>query len=108
VLVADPAMVSCAELAPAPSPFARENLTERSTAACSGRDASGRPVTVVVSVGIDLDLVPTAADTRAHLDPSSMLVVVVPERDLHALTEEMAARVSDGCEIRTVPTDWRT
>jgi len=107
VIVTDPGMVGCADLAPSPSPFARETLTERSTTACTGHDASGRAVTVVVSVGIDLDLIPIAADTRAHLDPSSMLVVVVPERDVHQLTEEIAARVSDGCEIRTVRTDWR-
>jgi hypothetical protein len=108
VLVAHPERVGCADLAAAPSPFARTNLLERSTAAATGHDADGRPVTVVTSVGVDLDLVTTAADTRDHLDPDAQLVIVVPERDRHPITEALAARVKHGCAIRTVPTDWRT
>lgn len=106
-LVRAPELAGCAELVPVPSPFARQNLLERSTAAATGRDTSGRDVVVVTSVGIDLDLVPTAADTRAHLDSRARLMIVVPERDRHPLTETIASQVSDGCDLITVTDDWR-
>lgn len=108
VIVNDPHLVGCADLEAAPSPFARTNLLERSTAAAVGHDEDGRAVTVVTTVGIDLDVIPTAVDTRALLDPDSRLVVVVPERDRHDITVALAARVVGGCDLATVPTTWRT
>lgn len=72
--------------------------------------AAGPGVVVVCSTGIDLDLVPTAADERlAHGDvgPSTRLVLVVPEHDLHPVTEWLASALAVPAEIVTVPSDWR-
>ena len=44
------------------------------------------PVVVVCSTGIDLDLVPTAADCRRLYDPDAGLVIVIPEGDDHPVT----------------------
>ncbi len=43
--------------------------------------ASGAGAVVVCSVGVDLDLLPEAADYRHREDQAAELVVVVPERD---------------------------
>ena len=43
--------------------------------------AAGPSVVVVCSVGVDLDLLPEAADYRHREDPDADLIVVTPERD---------------------------
>jgi hypothetical protein len=70
--------------------------------------AAGDGVVVVCSVGIDLDLVPFAADARAAVDPEARLVLVVPERDAHPVTVALAAMLRAPAEIVTVPADWRS
>lgn len=70
--------------------------------------AVGPRVVVVCSVGIDLDLVPFAADARlAAGDPSARLVLVVPERDDHPVTRALAAMLRVPAEVVAVPGDWR-
>jgi hypothetical protein len=59
-------------------------------------------VVVVCSVGIDLDLVPFAADARLALlgrDADAGLVIAVPERDAHAATKALAAALRRPAEI---------
>ncbi len=43
--------------------------------------ASGPGIVVVCSVGVDLDLIPEAADHRAAIDADAEVVLVLPERD---------------------------
>ena len=80
-LVADPSLVGAAALRAVETTVERESVREPSPAAALGTDADGRPVLVVCSVGVDLDLVPVAADTRALHDPGARLVLAVPARD---------------------------
>jgi hypothetical protein len=73
--------------------------------------AAGPGVVVVCSTGIDFDLVPTAADERlAHGDvgPSTRLVLVVPEHDLHPVTQWLAGELAVPAEVVAVPADWRS
>jgi hypothetical protein len=63
---------------------------------------------VVFSVGIDLDLVPAAADARLALDPDARLLLVVPERDEHPTTRALASSLRAPAEIVTVSRDWRS
>jgi hypothetical protein len=72
-----------------------------------GRDADGGDVVVACSVGVDLDLVPAAADARATHAPAARLLLVVPERDDHHVTRALAARLGAPAEVATVPDDWR-
>ncbi len=69
VLCRNPGIVGLASLRPAPGVRARANLTERDIAIAAGAAADGAPVVVACSVGIALDLVPTAADAREAIDP---------------------------------------
>jgi hypothetical protein len=69
--------------------------------------AVGTGVVVACSVGIDLDLVPYAADARLAVDPDARLVLVVPERDAHPVTRALAERLRRPAEIVALPGDWR-
>lgn len=113
-LLGDPSHLGLVELEPLPTVVPRAGLREVMPAAARGRDPNGAPVLVVCSVGIDLDLVPTAADVRqrwateADTDPSAArLVVVLPERDAHPATRELLASLRDAAELSTVEDGWR-
>lgn len=70
--------------------------------------ATGDGLVVACSVGIDLDLVPEAADARlAHASPDTRLVIVVPEADAHPLTIALASDLRVPADVVTVPPDWR-
>lgn len=105
-LLADPALVGCDELAPAPTATPRDRLRPRGVAAAQGtRD--GAPVVVVCSVGVDLEAVVLAADTRLLVDPDATLLVALPERDVLPVNEAMVADLRRPAEIAPVVGDWR-
>jgi hypothetical protein len=78
-------------------------LRERDIACATASDA-----VVVCSVGVDLDLVPAAAEARLALAPDARLVLAVPERDDHPATRALAKRLKVPAEVVAVPGDWRT
>ncbi len=98
----DPGRIGLDQIEPAHLPRARRGMRERDIAA-----ATADGTVVVCSVGIDLDLVPAAADARQALDPDAHLVLVVPERDDHPVTRAQAERLRSPAEVRTVTGDWR-
>ncbi|HEX2384109.1 MAG TPA: hypothetical protein VHI95_15810 [Acidimicrobiales bacterium] len=98
----EPSRVGLDRVDAAPLPRPRRGLRERDIAA-----ATADGVVVVCSVGIDLDLVPAAAEARLGLDRDAHLVLVVPERDDHPVTRALAARLQSPAEITTVTGDWR-
>ncbi len=106
-LVADPGLVGASRLVAVPGVLPRGGVKESVPVAAVGSDDQGRTVVVVASVGIDLDLVPTAADLRLAHAPGARLVLVVPERDAHPATRRMAAGLIDPAEVVTVSDDWR-
>jgi hypothetical protein len=108
VVCARPSLVGAAQLAPVSSTVARADLRLPAPAPAAGFDTEGRPMVVVCSTGIDVDLVPTAADQRmAGPSPDARLVLVVPEADAHQVTRDLAAALKEPAEIVTVPADWR-
>ncbi len=106
-LVADPARVGLARLWPVAPTVARPNLRDTAVAMAQGETASGETVIVACSVGVDLDLVPAAADVRLSVAPDARLLLVVPERDAHPVTRALAARLVRPAEVVTVGDDWR-
>ena len=107
VVVANPAMVGASSLVPAPSPVLRTDLRQPAPAPAAGVDAAGRPLLVVCSTGIDVDLVPAAADARLADGRGPRLVLVVPETDDHPLTRALAAALAEPAEVVPVAGDWR-
>jgi hypothetical protein len=107
VLCRNPDIVGLASLRPAAGVRPRANLTERDIAIAAGATGDGAPAVVACSVGIALDLVPTAADAREAVDPPARLLLAMPERDDHPGTRRLAARLRSPAEVAPVPGDWR-
>jgi hypothetical protein len=107
ILVGRPDVIGLAELRPAEATRPRPNLRDVDVAVATGKTSEGRSVVVACSVGIDVELVPAAADARAVLDPTAELWLVVPERDVHPVTRRLADRLRSPARIVTVGDDWR-
>ncbi|MDQ1422602.1 MAG: hypothetical protein QOD72_100 [Acidimicrobiaceae bacterium] len=96
----DPTIVGAVALEAAPPPVPRANVKDPTPCVASGIDRAGRPLVVVCSVGIDLEVVPFAADARAALgDESAGLTIVVPARDAHVVTRRLADRLLIRAEV---------
>ena len=108
LVVARPALAGADELRRIDGPEPRGGVKDVLPAAAAGIDLDGRPVVVACSVGIDLDLVPWGADARDGVAPDARLVLVVPERDDHAVTRRLAADLLHPAELVTVDDDWRS
>ena len=66
-LIRRPELIGLAELAVAPPPVPRISVKDASPCVATGRTADGEDVVVVCSAGVDLDVVPFAADAREAL-----------------------------------------
>ena len=100
LLVRDPGVVDLTELAVAAPPVPRGGLNEMEPCVALGRDADGAEVAVVVSSGVDLDLVPFVADVRREHDRP--VVVALPARDRLPITDELVALIGPGVEVRGI------
>lgn len=86
------------DLRPISSPVERDDL--RIDAPAPAVDRRNETV-YVCSTGIDLDLVPAAADVRLSINEDATLVLVVPPKDDHPITRRLAARLTKPAEIVT-------
>ncbi len=107
LVMASPGSIGAERLAPLPPRHPRGSLLHQVPAGAAGVDAQGHSVVAVCSVGIDLELVPRAADLRAGADPEARLLLVVPKRDAHPVTELLARAVSPAAEVAPIAGDWR-
>jgi hypothetical protein len=107
VVAARPELVGAARLEPVVPVLPRDSVKDVMPACLVGEDTDRRPLVVACSVGLDLDLVPTAAEMRQLHAPGARLVLAVPERDDHPVTRRIASRLRDPAEIVTLPDDWR-
>ena len=102
-----PELVGATQLEPADSTVEPASVKEPSPAIAVGRSDAGTPLVVACSVGVDLDLVPAAADARLAHAPEADLRLVVPERDAVPVTRRLAAALVRPAEVVTVPDDFR-
>lgn len=107
-LLADPGLVGADHLAPLAPTVEPPDLRTPWPAPAVGIDRDGAPVVVVASVGVDLDLVPAAADARLAAFPETggrgaRLLLAVPPRDAHPVTVALAAALARPAEV--VPVD---
>jgi hypothetical protein len=101
IAVHNPDVVGVGPLTPVAPPLPRADLRDAGIA-----PAVGDGVVVAFSVGIDPELVPSAADARALYAPDAELVLVVPEADALPNTQRVAAALRNPARIVTVPNDW--
>ena len=99
----EPGRVGATSVLPQPAPRARAGMRDRDVA-CARADDS----VLVCSVGVDLDLVPAAAEARLAIEPDAPLRLAVPDRDDHPATQALARRLVNPAEVVSVVGDWRT
>lgn len=107
VLIARPDLVGAVELRPVGSALPRANLKEIGIATAVGTGADGEPVVVTCSTGVDLELVPGAADDRLTHAPGARLVLALPAKDALAVTTALASHLARPAEVVTVGDDWQ-
>jgi hypothetical protein len=99
-LIDEPGLVGAATVEALPSPVPRPNLKDPHP--CVARaDIGGRIETLVVSTGVDLDVIPYATDARRATGVPTR--VVVPHRDAVPVQSEIAALLREPIPI--VPVD---
>jgi hypothetical protein len=101
VVCTSPALVGAAWLEPAAPALPSLGLTDNSAVPCVGPD-----IVAVCSVGIDLDLIPTAADCRLVHGPSSRLVIVTPAGDDVAVNRGLLDDLGAPARLVTVSRGW--
>lgn len=106
VVVAHPDLVGASSLEVVAPPMPWFDLPEAGAAPCVGRLVDGSFAVVVCSAGIDLDVVPTAADCRLMYAPEGQLIIAVPEGDDVPVNRRLAAALSRPADVVTVPKDW--
>ena len=106
VLIARPELVGAAELRAVGSAIPRANLKEAGVASAVGTDLDGEPLVVTCSTGVDLDLVPSAADDRLTHAPCARLVLAVPTKDALPVTTDLAAHLLEPATVVPVGDDW--
>ena len=99
-LIDDPALIGATKVDAVPSPLAHLNLKDLHPSVANAR-IDGASVTVVVSVGVDLDVVPYAIDAR--LATGQPTCIVVPARDAVPVQRDIAALLDDPMAI--IPVD---
>ncbi len=106
-LIADPDRFAGWRLEPVEGPIPRGSVNDVVPAMATGTDDRGEPVVLACSVGIDLEVVPLAADAREAHDPDARLVIALPARDAHDATRALAAALRRPAEIIPIEGDWR-
>lgn len=99
-LLDDPSLVGAERVEPAVSPIARPNLKDPQPCVAAAV-FGGQVETLVISSGIDLDLVPFATDARLRSGRPTRLVL--PRRDVVPVQMDLAASLREPMAI--VPVD---
>ena len=105
-IITTPGLLDAASLEPVEGPTARHGLRDPAIAAAVGQRSDGRTLVVAASVGMSVDAVSDAADTRARHVPDADLVVVVPTGDLHPVTTELCSRLVRPAEAVELTPEW--
>ena len=98
-IIREPSLVGADILLPMSPTVEAPDLRVSWPAPAAGTHDGGEPIVVVCSVGVDLDLVPAAADARLADGRDARLVLAVPQRDVHPVTVALAAALAKPAEI---------
>lgn len=104
-VIADPRLIGAGDLRPVSGATPRPNVKDPIPCAAIGVSPDGENVIAVFSTGIDLDVVPAAAEIRAwHCHHNSRLhdarlTIVVPERDASPVTQRLAETLREPARV---------
>lgn len=108
-VIDEPGLVGAAWMDVAEPPVPRLNLKDAVPCVARGVDDDGRTVVAVCASGVDLDLVPYAADARLAVETAepgvgegTRLVLVTPARDRVRVTDELAGLLRRPVELASV------
>jgi hypothetical protein len=101
----DPSIVGATSLRPVAPPRPRPNVRDPQPAAAVGEHEGGDRLLVVCSVGVDLDLVPIAADL-ADREGVARIVLVTPPRDQVPILRTLASRLAVPADLVALAGDW--
>jgi hypothetical protein len=99
-VITEPSLVGAATLMIADPPVERTNLKDVVPCVATGLDPAGEPMVVVCSTGVDLDVVPFAADARGY--HGGRLVIAVPTRDAYPATRTLMGLLREPAELVTL------
>lgn len=109
LLTLEPGLVGAVRLEAVEPTVARQTVAD-GAAFAAGELADGSPVVVGCAGGIDLGLVPEAADVRlclaARIGILPRLLLVAAARDLHPVVRRMADALADPAGLVELPDDW--
>ena len=109
MLTADPSLVGASWLEPAEPTVPRQSVADGPGFAV-GASADGTPMVVGCAGGIDLSLVPAAADLRlavaARSADTPRLVIAGAAGHLHPAVLRLAEALVDPAEVVALPDDW--
>jgi hypothetical protein len=91
-LIDEPALIGATRVEAIPSPLRRPNLKDPLPAVARAM-IDDRSVTLVISAGVDLDLVPFATDARLATGDETR--IVLPERDALPVLTDIAGLLAD-------------
>jgi hypothetical protein len=104
-LIVRPSIVGLDDLVSTAPAEPRANLRDPVPAAAVGHDSNGATVLVVCSVGVDLELVPIAADLIDRERPHRV-VLALPARDHAPIQRKLAAHLAVPVEFVAVEGEW--
>ena len=81
-------------------------LRDAFPAAATGSTEDGTPLVVVCSCGVDLALLPLAADLREQVNSEAVLLLAVPEQDHHVATKWLASMLRQPAELIAIAVGW--
>jgi len=103
----DPGQIGLMSLEPVETTVPRPNLRDPHPALGIGTRSDGQRVVVACTVGVDVDLLPLAEDTRRRVAPDAPLLLVHPEGSaLPAAALAAAEWLAERPEVLAVPTPW--
>lgn len=103
-VVEHPDLLGLSHLSVAPPPLPRLNLKDPVPCVAYGTDLYDRPVVVVFSSGVDLDVMPFALDARTALDPTATVLIALEQRDALAVQHRLAGLAQGDVRIVVLPT----
>ncbi len=106
IVCAHPDLVGASELTAVQPPLPRDDLRSKAIAPALGVRSDGGGVVVACSVGVDPDLVPSAADVRALHAPDAELSSSCPKATTWSSTHRLAEALNRPARVVTVLSNW--